>query len=119
MGRGPEEGAAEVHVDARGTRCPVPVLRLAAAVRGLPPGTTASVEAEDPAVEHDVPAWAGMRGHEVLRVEQTGGVWLVVVRTGGAWTGAGGTGGVRTDGRSSAAADAAPARPPATGSAPG
>lgn len=73
----------QVHVDARGTRCPVPVLRLAAAVRGLAPGTTASVSATDPAVEHDVPAWAGMRGHEVLAVREQDGVWRVVVRTGG------------------------------------
>ncbi len=75
-------GPTEVAVDARGTRCPVPVLRLAAAVRGLPAGTTASVRAEDPAVEHDVPAWAGMRGHTVVRVEETDGVWLVEIRTG-------------------------------------
>lgn len=80
--------APEVHVDARGTRCPVPVLRLAAAVRGLPAGTTASVRAEDPAVEHDVPAWAGMRGHTVVGVEQADGVWLVVIRTGGGPPGA-------------------------------
>ncbi len=72
-----------VHVDARGTRCPVPVLRLAAAVRGVGPGTTASVSATDPAVEHDVPAWAGMRGHHVLEVTYEDGVWRVVVRTGG------------------------------------
>lgn len=72
-----------VHVDARGTRCPVPVLRLAAAVRGLVPGTTASVTATDPAVEHDVPAWAGMRGHQVLEVTCEDDVWRVVVRTGG------------------------------------
>lgn len=97
-------GDAEVRVDARGTRCPVPVLRLAGAVRDVPAGTTASVRADDPAVEHDVPAWAGMRGHEVLRVEQTDGVWLVVVRTGG---------------RSSAGAAAGPARPPGTGTGPG
>ncbi|MGJ7440433.1 sulfurtransferase TusA family protein [Aquipuribacter sp. MA13-6] len=78
-------------------------------MRGLPAGTTASVRAEDPAVEHDVPAWAGMRGHEVLRVERTDGAWLVVIRTGGA----GGAG------RSSVAASAGPTGPPATGSGPG
>ena len=93
---GPEPAhPAPVHVDARGTRCPMPVLRLAAAVRGLPPGTTASVAATDPAVEHDVPAWAGMRGHEVLTVQEEGGVWLVVVRTGGSGTPAGAPGAAR------------------------
>ncbi|WP_380167926.1 sulfurtransferase TusA family protein [Jannaschia sp. R86511] len=84
-----------MQVDARGARCPVPVLRLARAVRDLPAGTTAEVLATDPAVQHDVPAWAGMRGHEVLLVAEDAGVWCVRVRTGG---------------RSSAAAAGAPGR---------
>ncbi len=70
-------------VDARGTRCPVPVLRLARAVRDLPAGSVATVLADDPAVEHDVPAWAGMRGHAVEQVARTGDGWAVRVRTGG------------------------------------
>lgn len=74
---------ATVVVDARGLRCPLPVLRLATALRGLPDGTTAVVLATDPAVEHDVPAWAGMRGHEVTGCAQDDhGVWRVSVRTG-------------------------------------
>lgn len=70
-------------VDARGTRCPVPVLRLAGAVRDQPAGTTATVLASDPAVEHDVPAWARMRGHTVEQVSLSEGVWTVRVRLGG------------------------------------
>ncbi len=73
----------EVVVDARGHRCPVPVLRLAAAVRLLPAGSSAAVLATDPAVEHDVPAWAAMRGHEVLAVDRLDDHWRVRVRTGG------------------------------------
>ena len=73
----------EVVVDARGQRCPVPVLRLAAATRHLPAGSTATVLATDPAVEHDVPAWAAMRGHEVLAVDRLEDHWRVRVRTGG------------------------------------
>lgn len=80
-GQGPTP-AADVVVDARGTRCPVPVLRLARAVADLPAGTRAAVLAEDPAVEHDVPAWAGMRGHTVLDVRLADGVWTVTVVTG-------------------------------------
>ncbi len=69
-------------VDARGTRCPVPVLRLARAVRGLPPGTGATVLASDPAVEHDVPAWARMRGHTVEAMSRSDDGWAIRVRTG-------------------------------------
>lgn len=77
--RGDDDG---VVVDARGTRCPVPVLRLARAVRDLPGGCVATVLATDPAVEHDVPAWAGMRGHAVEAVDRTPDGWAVRVRTG-------------------------------------
>ena len=43
-------------VDARGLRCPLPVIRLAARARDLPPGSTLVLLADDPAVRSDVPA---------------------------------------------------------------
>ncbi len=52
-------------VDARGSRCPVPVIRLARAARGLSPGTTVVLLADDVAAWSDVPAWARMKGHTV------------------------------------------------------
>lgn len=53
-------------VDARGLACPLPVIRLAAAARDLPDDTVVTVLWTDPAAEHDIPAWARMRGHRVL-----------------------------------------------------
>nr|WP_286219500.1 sulfurtransferase TusA family protein [Paraoerskovia sediminicola] len=53
-------------VDARGLRCPLPVIRLAAAAREAGPGDLLSVIATDPAAGYDVPAWARMRGHAVV-----------------------------------------------------
>lgn len=50
-------------VDARELRCPLPVIRLAQASKGLPANTLISVLTTDPAAEVDVPAWARMRGH--------------------------------------------------------
>ena len=60
-------------VDARGTRCPVPVIRLARAVRGLPPGATVVLLADDVAAWSDVPAWARMKGHAVSLQEEDEG----------------------------------------------
>jgi tRNA 2-thiouridine synthesizing protein A len=57
-----------VEVDARGLRCPLPVIRLAAAVRNVAPGTVVMVLATDPAARHDVPAWCRMRRHELRTV---------------------------------------------------
>lgn len=67
-GRGRRGGAAVV--DARGSRCPVPVIRLARAAHGLPPGTTVVLLADDDAAWSDVPAWARMRGHAVTLYEE-------------------------------------------------
>ncbi|WP_407317535.1 sulfurtransferase TusA family protein [Isoptericola halotolerans] len=73
-------------VDARGLRCPVPVIRLAAHAQGLPTGTEVTVLATDPAVEHDVPAWARLRGHTYVgaRTHEADGRpwWALTVRLG-------------------------------------
>ena len=55
-------------VDARGLRCPLPVIRLAEAGRHAPAGTRIVVLADDPAARHDIPAWCRMRDHELCEV---------------------------------------------------
>lgn len=57
-------------VDARGLRCPLPVIRLAAAAKDLPAGTELTVLSTDPAAKHDVPAWCRMRGHEHVETRE-------------------------------------------------
>lgn len=61
-----------VVVDARGLLCPAPVIALARAARQAPAGTTITVLATDPAAAVDVPAWARMRGHQVLHMQEDG-----------------------------------------------
>jgi TusA-related sulfurtransferase len=74
-----------VVVDARGLRCPLPVIRLAAAARDAAPGVLLTVLATDPAAEHDVPAWARMRGHAVVGSEhdEAAGTWSLTVEVRG------------------------------------
>lgn len=55
-------------IDARGLRCPLPVIALAKAAQGRPAGTVLTVLATDPAARLDVPAWARMRGHAMIEV---------------------------------------------------
>ena len=52
-------------VDARGLRCPIPVIRLARQAQPLRDGERITVWTTDPAAVHDVPAWARMRGHAI------------------------------------------------------
>ncbi len=63
-------------VDARGLRCPVPVLRLAQALARLPDRAVVRLLATDPAARTDVPAFCRMRRVElvaVLEVAEPGG----------------------------------------------
>lgn len=71
-----------VVIDATGQRCPQPVIALARRARELPPGTVVEVIATDPAARHDIPAWARLRGHEVLGAQDLpdGAGWRLSVR---------------------------------------
>jgi tRNA 2-thiouridine synthesizing protein A len=71
-------------VDAVGLRCPLPVIRLAAAVRDLldagAPGTThVVVRSTDPAAGPDIAAWCRMRGHELAGQLREGEVLVSTV----------------------------------------
>ena len=63
-GQGATSGAfsGEVVVDARGSRCPIPMLALGQAVDATPAASSWLLVSDDPATEHDVPAWCRMRG---------------------------------------------------------
>lgn len=51
-------------LDARGRRCPLPILDLARHIGDVAVGETITVEADDPAAGPDVRAWCRMRGHQ-------------------------------------------------------
>jgi tRNA 2-thiouridine synthesizing protein A len=57
---------ADLILDCRGRRCPLPILDLAGRIGGVPVGALVAVDADDAAARHDIPAWCRMRGHEYL-----------------------------------------------------
>ena len=63
-------------VEARGVLCPVPIIRLARVAGQLPAGSLVELLSDDPAAEHDVPAWCRLRGHELLSTEPLPGPHL-------------------------------------------
>lgn len=74
-----------VVVDARGERCPAPIIKIAAAARDVAPGTVLVLWATDPATRHDLAAWCRMRGHALRsRTELGEGVSGYEVEVGGA-----------------------------------
>jgi tRNA 2-thiouridine synthesizing protein A len=58
-------------VDARGLRCPLPVIELARRIGEVPTGDVIAVLADDPAAAYDIPAWCRMRGQASLGVDET------------------------------------------------
>ena len=73
---------SQIQVDARGLRCPLPVIRLAAAAQESAAGTVIAVLTTDPAARHDIPAWCRMRNHELREVTEVTGVGEVTEVTG-------------------------------------
>lgn len=62
-----------IEVDARGLYCPLPILRLASALRSRPAGTRALLLATDPISVRDVEAFCAQgKGRLVSRKETTG-----------------------------------------------
>lgn len=57
-----EQNQIIISVDARGMRCPLPVLRLARAMRENPDAMVFALVADDPAAARDVPAFAAESG---------------------------------------------------------
>lgn len=76
----PENPHPVVEVDARGLRCPVPVIRLAAALAEHPPGTLVRLLATDPAATTDVPAFCRMRDAQLVAVLDEGDHAAYLVR---------------------------------------
>jgi len=70
----------EVLIDARGLRCPWPVLRLARAAREHPAGTRFRLIADDPAAPGEVAALALERGWQA-GADVDGGAGAIIVNT--------------------------------------
>jgi tRNA 2-thiouridine synthesizing protein A len=57
---------ADVHLNERGHRCPMPVIAVARAAKQAERGTVISVACTDPGAASDIPAWCEMRGVDFL-----------------------------------------------------
>lgn len=69
-------------IDARGHRCPYPVVLLGRAAAGAPAGTRLVLLSDDPVSLTDVPAWCRMRGAELSGTRQREDYWEFTVVTG-------------------------------------
>ena len=78
-GGGSDPGSGDDVVDARGKRCPIPVIDLARHAAAHPTARRVLVLATDPAAAHDIPAWCRMRGHRFVEERPSGDHTVYVV----------------------------------------
>lgn len=71
----------KTHLNAKGLKCPLPVLRAGRALRSMAPGDVLIVEADDAAAWRDMPAFCAAAGHELQAATQNGAVLhFIIVR---------------------------------------
>ena len=63
---------ADIELDCRGLKCPMPVLRAARALRGMAPGQVLAVTATDKVALKDFQTFCRESGHELLEIAEAG-----------------------------------------------
>ena len=67
-------------LDTTGLLCPLPVLKAAKRLRGMSPGETLRMTADDPAAVIDVPHFCSEQGYILVWSEDADGVQTYLIR---------------------------------------
>ena len=70
-------------LDARGLLCPLPVIRTQDRIKTMQVGDVLEVQATDPGVLHDIPAWCRVNGHELIGSQEVGREYRLTIRVAG------------------------------------
>lgn len=71
---------ADKTLDCVGLYCPMPIVKTAAAIKGLRHGEVLEVAADDKGIKEDMPAWCKTTDNEFLGFEEEEGIYKVYVR---------------------------------------
>ena len=67
-------------IDLKGLLCPMPIVKMAKAIKEVEVGQVLEAYATDPGVMADVPAWCRSTGHELVSLEKQDKQFHFVVR---------------------------------------
>lgn len=67
-------------LDLKGLLCPMPVVKIAKAIKEVQPGEIIEAFATDPGVMADIPAWCRTTGNELVTLEKQDKQFHFVVR---------------------------------------
>jgi tRNA 2-thiouridine synthesizing protein A len=71
---------SETLLDAKGLKCPLPILKARKALKGVPAGATLRVLATDPGAVADFAAFCRTTGDELLESKQDGQTYSFLIR---------------------------------------
>lgn len=77
-----DTGGWDEEIDARGLRCPLPVLRAQKRLGGMAEGRVLRLRASDPMALIDLPHFCREAGHELLSTEERAGEAVFRIRRG-------------------------------------
>ena len=60
-------------LDCKGLSCPMPIIKLSKAMKGLESGKVLEMIGTDPGSKTDIPAWCEKTGNEFLSMEEADG----------------------------------------------
>jgi len=70
----------DLTIDAKGQKCPMPVLLTSRGIKTIESGQVMLVEATDGGSKSDIPSWAKDTGNELLESGSEDGVYSYVIR---------------------------------------
>lgn len=70
----------KLSLDFKGLLCPMPVVKIAQAMKQVQVGDLIEAVATDPGVMADIPAWTRSTGHELVSLEKQDKVFKFVVK---------------------------------------
>ena len=74
------EISVEKTLDAKGLKCPMPVVKTSKEIKSISVGGVLEVLATDPGSMADIMAWAKSTGNELLKSEKDDGVFKFYIR---------------------------------------
>lgn len=74
------EFTSEKTLDAKGLKCPMPVVRTSKEIKGIAVGGVLEVLATDPGSMADITAWTKSTGNELLKAERDQDVFKFYIR---------------------------------------
>ena len=70
----------DLTIDAKGQKCPMPVLLTSRGIKKIESGQVMLVEATDGGSKSDIPSWAKDTGNELLEASSEDGVYRYLIR---------------------------------------